>query len=110
MLFILECGDEAKLAVFHNKLLTTSWQAKDTLSVPLEGFDLDTVWQNIIVGIAGIRIEAGNTLDEQLALNDKREKLQREINRLEKLARAERQPRKKFELVSRLHKLEEELK
>ena len=44
-------------------------------------------------------MEPGRSLDDQLAIAARREKLQREIARLEKQARAERQPKKKFELV-----------
>lgn len=40
----------------------------------------------------------------------RKQKLQKEIERLEKLARKEVQPKKKFELVSQKRKLEEELK
>ena len=37
-------------------------------------------------------------------------KLEKEIAKLEKLARSEKQPRKKFELVQQLRKLEFELR
>ena len=40
----------------------------------------------------------------------RKQKLQKEIERLEKLARKEVQPKKKFELVSQKRKLEEDLK
>ena len=48
-------------------------------------------------------------LDEQLARTEQRERLQKEIARLEKKARAERQPKKKFELVQQMHALKREL-
>ena len=102
MLFVLEYGDEARLAVYHSKLMQTSWTPKDSLSVALNGLDLDAVWQNIIVQIGEVRIEQGNTLDEQIAIDEKRAKLQKEIDKLEKLAWAEKQPKRKFELVSQM--------
>ena len=102
MLFVLEYGDEARLAVYHGKLMQTSWCPKESLSVALKGLDLDAVWQNIIMQIGEVRIEQGNTLDEQLAIDEKRAKLQKEIDKLEKLARAEKQPKRKFELVSQM--------
>ena len=46
-----------------------------------------------------------NTLDEQIQLDESRQKLEKEIAKLEKLARAEKQPRKKFELVQRIKQL-----
>jgi len=75
----------------------------------LTGLNLDKVWENIVTKIAGIEIEQGRTLDEQIAVSAQREKLLKEINKLEKQARAERQPKKKFEIVQRIKKLEAEL-
>ena len=81
MLFVLECGDEAKLAIYHNKVMSTDWSAKENLSVSLKGLNLDAVWQNVIVQIGEIQIEQGKTLDEQIAIDEKRAKLQKEINK-----------------------------
>ena len=105
MLFVLECGDEAKLAIYHNKVMSTDWSAKENLSLSLKGLNLDAVWQNVIVQIGEIQIEQGKTLDEQIAIDEKRAKLQKEINKLERLARAEKQPKKKFELVQKQNNL-----
>ena len=71
--------------------------------------NLDAVWQNVIVQIGEIQIEQGKTLDEQIAIDEKRAKLQKEINKLERLARAEKQPKKKFELVQQKNKLMQKL-
>lgn len=109
ILFVLECGNEQKLAVYHTKLMQTEWHSKDTLAVQLKGLNLDTVWENIIVQIGDVQIEQGNTLDEQIAIDDRKQKLLREIARYEKLARNERQPKKKFELVAHVNKLRKEL-
>ena len=105
MLFVLECADEARLAVYHNKVMSTSWSAKEDLSVSLKGLNLDAVWQNIIVQIGDVQIEQGKTLEEQLAIDEKRAKLQREIDKLEKLARNEKQPKKKYEFVQQKNAL-----
>ena len=107
ILMVLEHEEEAKLAVYHTKLIQTEWMPKSELSVELKGFDLDAVWENIIIQVGGIRMEQGHSLDEQIALDEKRAKIQKEIDRLEKLARAEKQPKKKFELVQEIRKLKE---
>ena len=109
ILMVLEHEEEAKLAVYHTKLIQTEWMPKSELSVELKGFDLDTVWENIIIQVGGIRMEQGHSLDEQIALDEKRAKIQKEIERLEKLARAEKQPKKKFELVQEIKKLKEQV-
>lgn len=105
MLMILEYSGQVKLAVYHKKLMLTEWQSPENLSVELKGLDLDTVWENMIIQIGQIQLSDGNTLDEQIFLDEQKEKLQKEITRLEKLARAEKQPKKKFELVQRIRKL-----
>lgn len=107
ILMVLEHEEEAKLAVYHTKLIQTEWMPKSELSVELKGFDLDAVWENIIIQVGGIRMEQGHSLDEQIALDEKRAKIQKEIDRLEKLARAEKQPKKKFELVQEIRTLKE---
>lgn len=110
MLLVLECGDEAKLATYHTKLMQTGWKRKEELSVELKGLNMDAVWENIIVQIGGITVEQGNTLDEQIAVDEYRHKIEKEIAKLEKQARAEKQPKKKFELAQQIKKLNDELR
>lgn len=107
ILMVLSFEEEAKLAVYRTKLLQTQWMPKDEVTVQLKGLDLDAAWENIIIQIGSIQMQQGNTLDQQIALDEKRAKLQKEIARLEKLARAEKQPKKKFELVQQITKLKE---
>ena len=110
MLLVLECGNEAKLATYHTKLMQTEWKRKEALSVELKGLNLDSAWENIIMQIGGITIDQGNTLDEQIAADEHRQKIEKEIAKLEKQARAEKQPKKKFELVQQIKKLKDELR
>lgn len=105
ILMILECNQEVRLAVYHTKLMMTAWQKTETITVQLKGLDLDQVWENIIVQIGEINMEAGNTLEEQIALDEQKAKLKKEIEKLEKQARAEKQPKKKFELVQKINEL-----
>ena len=109
MLLVLECDGEAKLATYHTKLMQTDWKRKENLFIELKGLNMDAVWENIIVQIGGITIEQGNTLDEQIAVDEQRMKIQKEIDRLTKLAKNEKQPKKKFELVQRINKLKQGL-
>ena len=105
MLLILECGSEAKLVTYHTKLMQTDWKPKDDFSIELKGLNLDAVWENIIVQIGGITIDQGNTLDEQIGVDEQRTKIQKEIDRLTKAAKNEKQPKKKFELVQKLNEI-----
>ena len=109
MLLVLECGDEAKLATYHTKLMQTEWKRKEELSVELKGLNLDAVWENIIIQIGGITVDQGNTLDEQIAVDEQRMRIQKEIDGLTKQAKNEKQPKKKFELVQKMNRLKKEL-
>lgn len=110
ILMVLECDNEHKLAIYHTKLLQTEWKPQNTLSIELKGLNLDTVWENIIVQVGDIEIATGNTLSKQIEIDERNTKLEKEIARLEKLARSEKQPKKKYELVQEIKELEEELK
>lgn len=105
ILFVLEFEDNVQLAIYHTKLIHTEWLPKEEPSITLKGFDFDTVWENIIVHIGQIEISQGNTLDSQIAIDDKKAKFEKEIERLEKQARFEKQPKKKFELVQKINKM-----
>ena len=70
---------------------------------------MDKAWDNIVSRNAGMELQHDKTLDEQLAAAAQREKLQKEIAKLEKLARAEKQPKRKFELVQKAKELKQKL-
>ena len=110
ILFVLEYENESRLAIYHTKVMQTSWKPTEEQKVELNGLNLDTVWENIVIAVGGVNIEKGNTLDEQIEINDKKQKLEKEIVRLEKQARAEKQPKKKFEVVQAEKELKEKLK
>ena len=106
ILFILNCDGEEKLAIYRAAhLMQSEWAESDSHTVQLKGLDFDAVWDNFIIQIGSVQLEQGNTLDEQIAVDDQRAKIEKEIARLEKQARAEKQPKKKFELVQRIRLL-----
>lgn len=105
ILFVLEFEEQSKLAIYHTKLMQTDWKPTEEQRIELQGLNLDKVWENIVVAVGSVDIEQGNTLDEQIKENEKRQKLEKEIAKFEKQARAEKQPKKKFELVQQVKKL-----
>ncbi len=109
LLMILQYENEVRLAVYHLKLMLTEWKNSEELAVEIKGLDLDKVWENIIVQVGQVQIDMENTLDEQLEIDEKKQKIKREIERFEKAARSERQPKKKFELVQKLKEIRKEL-
>ncbi len=108
VLFALKYEDEVKLAVYNTKLIQTQWIPIENASIQLKGLNLDAAWENIVCQIGGIEIENGHTLEQQIELEIEQERINKEIARLEKLARTEKQPRKKFELVQEIKHLKKE--
>lgn len=104
LVLILSCGQEERLALWQTKLIMNEWQPAGSGKLTVQGLNMDALWESIVVQIAGMRIEEGNTLNEQIAIDDKRQKLQKEIERLEKQARSEKQPKRKMELVQEIKK------
>lgn len=108
LLFVLKYEGQALLAVFRTKLLQSKWVPLEEISVKLSGLNLDAVWENIIIRIGCIKVEEGNTLDEQIAIDEERAKLRWQIDKLERQARSEKQPRRKFELAQKVKRFRKE--
>ena len=110
MLFVLEYDGNARLAAVHKgKVIKSETKPIAEWALSLAGLDLDAVWEHIIVTIGDVTIAEGKTLDEQLAENDQREKLLRQIEKLEKQARNEKQPRRKWELAEEMRKIKRDM-
>ena len=105
ILFALHFEDEVQMAIYHTKLISGCWTKADAIELQLSGTTTDTVWENLVKTIGGIEVEEGNTLAEQIVVNDEREKLRKQILALEVKARQEKQPRKKLEMFEELEKL-----
>ena len=58
---------------------------------------------------AGARTDVENLFAGGGAADERRQKIEKEIAKLEKQARAEKQPKKKFELVQQIKNLKEQL-
>lgn len=105
MILVLEYEGESRVAIFHGKLIQTDWNPTESYSYSLQGLNLDSVWNNLIIQIGDIHPENGRSIEEQIALDEQRKKIEKEIASLEKMARAEKQPKKKFEMVQQIKAL-----
>lgn len=106
MLFALHFQSNVKLAICHTKLLTSTWASANSYKLNLSGTTMDLIWENLVKDIGNIHIERGNTLTEQIVINDERDKLLKQIETLEFKARLEKQPRRKLEMFEELRELE----
>ena len=109
IVFALMFENETQLATYCTRLITSDWQPTDDAIIPLSGLTLDAVWENIIATIGNITIVGSNNIVEQIAEDDAHAKLMKQIEQLEKKARAEKQPRKKLELFEKLKELKKRL-
>ena len=122
ILFVLSCGDKVqawtgckemsesgKAAFKVNRFYHTEWMPESELTIKIDGLNLDAVWENFIIQVGGVELEHGNSLEEQIAQDERKEKLMKEIEKLEKQARNEKQPRKKFELVQQVNTLKKQI-
>lgn len=106
MLFVLQHNELAQLAVYHiDKVFFSERKPLDELRLSINGLDLEAVWENAIAQIGGIDLSSGASLNEILIKKNLQEKLQKEIATLESKAKAERQPRKKWELAEEIRRL-----
>lgn len=109
ILFALTYESEVQLAVYCTRLVTSNWQPTEEVSIPLNGLNLDAVWDNIVASIGDIMITDGKSVAEQIVEDDAHAKLMKQIEQLEQKARTEKQPRKKLELFEKLKELKKRL-
>ena len=107
ILFALQYEEQTQLAIYHTKLIRSDWKPTDETTIDLTGFNLDTVWENIVKAIGEIQVQEGKTLTEQIQDDEQRTKTLKLIADLEKKMAKETQPRKKRELFEQIKKLKQ---
>lgn len=112
LLFLLKFGDEGQLALYYNKLYKTKWTPLTEINLVTNGLNIGDIWEGYIEQIA---IQEEVTKNEDLSVDEKLMKqevilnLHKEIDRLEKRSRKEKQPKKRFELFTQLLKMKKKL-
>jgi len=104
-----EAAESGKKAFKVNKYYHTEWMLEDELILDIEGLNMDAVWDNFIIQVGGVELEQGKDLAEQIELDDRKVQLAKDIEKLEKQARNEKQPNKKFQLASQVKALKKQL-
>ena len=104
-----EAAESGKKAFKVNKYYHTEWMLEDELILDIEGLNMDAVWDNFIIQVGGVELEQGNDLSKQIELDDRKVQLTKDIEKLEKQARSEKQPNKKFQLAQQVKALKKQL-
>jgi len=111
IVLVLNFENHEQVAVYYeNTIIQTSWNTLNNKSLKLEGLNLDEVWKNIILQVGEISLEPGETLDEQIKINEFREKLEKQIVVLEKKVYLEKQPQKKLALFNEMQALKQKIR
>ena len=113
LVFLLSFEDQQQLAVYHNKLYRTLWMDHDEIALKLQGYSLDEIWDSFIEQIALYEERAEETADlsieDRLEIQDQILKLEKQIDMIENAMWKEQQPKKKFELHTRLREYQKKL-
>ena len=109
MVFALAYQDRVRLAVVHEKLFFTAWEPLANALLPLMGFDMDKVWENLVMAIGHFEVMEGVTIEEQITIDGEKQKVIKQIETLEKKLKAEKQPMKRYGLYKQIQELKENL-
>lgn len=113
LVFLLTFEGTSQLALYHGKLYRTEWAPLEELSLSARGHTLSEIWDGLIEQIAlcaeRAEPEPGRSIDERLAVQERILKLEKLIEKTEAAAWKEQQPKKRFELYSKVQKYKKEL-
>lgn len=113
LVFLLIYEEQRQLALYHSKLYRTQWIPEEELQLVANGFSLEEIWNNLIEQIALYEERANPsddlTINQRLALQEKILKLEKQIEKTEAAAWKEQQPKKRFELYTRVQSYKQKL-
>lgn len=107
-----ETAGSGKAAFKVDRYYQTEWMPEEKLPVHLDGLNIDAVYENFVRQIAGDVLQAATpqeSLKESVARDDRRDALQKQINKLQAKIRKEKQLNRQMEMNAELKKLRREL-
>lgn len=118
--FILTYNDECQLWIAYKEKTSgdtlsvgsyyhTGFAPSESINLSAEGLSLNEVYANLFYAISGLQKDCFLSLKDVITEYEKRQKLKKEIARLEKQLRKETQPKKKFELHQQIQKIKNEI-
>ena len=113
LVFLLMFEESRQLALYHGKLYRTQWMDATEVNLKPQGFSLDEIWDGFTEQIALYEERAEKTdtlsMDDRLKLQEEILKLEKLIEKTEAAAWKEQQPKKQFELYTRLRGYKQKL-
>lgn len=113
LIFLLAYEEMCQLAVYRGRLYTSPWRDKIDISLSLTGDTLDEIWDDLVQQIAISSqelLERKNlSIDEQLKDQNEIDRLNKLIQKTEAAAWKEQQPKKRFDLYTKLQGYKKQL-
>ena len=107
-----EAAGSGKASFKVDRYYQTEWMPETNLPVHLDGLNIDAVYENFVRQIAGDVLQAATpqeSLKESVARDDRRDALQKQMNKLQAKIRKEKQLNRQMEINAELKKLRREL-
>lgn len=114
IVFLLKFEGTTQVVIYYRKLYNSPWVSDLEAALSARGRNLDEIWRGFVEQIIfyGEKPSAeplnAEALDERLAKRAETEKRNKEIERLEQQINREIQPKKKFNLYTRLQEKKKE--
>lgn len=112
LIFRLVFKNHEQLALCEGKLYRTEWKEAEQNELALHGNTITEIWEDLvsqIVLLPQIRQKTNLSLRQQLDLQNKIDSLKMNITKLEKAAWKEEQPKKRFDLYTKLQERKQQL-
>lgn len=109
LLIALKYEDQYQLCINETKLFKNQWSDEKDINLEIAGTNLEEVWVNLVAQIGNIDIQEGKTLQEQIEINNEKQKLEKLIQSTEKKAQRESQSKKKLQYYQQIREYEKQL-
>lgn len=109
LLIALKYEDQYQLCINETKLFKNQWSDEKDINLEIAGTNLEEVWENLVAQVGNIDIQDGNTLKQQIVLDDEKQKLEKLIQSTEKKAQREPQSKKKLQYYQQIREYEKQL-
>ena len=107
-----EAAGSGKASFKVDRYYQTEWMPEENLPVHIDGLNIDTVYENFVRQIAGDVLQAATpqeSLKESVARDDRRDALQKQINKLQAKIRKEKQLNRQMEMNTKLKGLKKKM-
>lgn len=113
LIFLLVYEGMRQLAVYRGRLYVSRWMDESEVSLSLSGSTLDEIWDDLVrqtaISSQALLEQNNREIDEQLKDQNEINRLNKLIQKTEAAAWKEQQPKKRFELYTKLQAYKKQL-